>query len=261
MSVQYTNFYLTHLYPKEMSIYGDIGNVIALCYRLKKLGVEVIYQPVHLGYSLPIKSDMYFIGGGQDKEQYNIFKDLLTRKEHLINDIESGVPVLAICGGYQLLGKKFITGEGNTIEGLGVLPVETVAPDNSIKSRVIGNVVVECLIPELIGTKLVGFENHSGRTNFIDTNKAFPLGKIIVGSGDNTDKKHEGCIYKNVIGTYMHGACLPKNPELCSYIIKKALEIKVQKEKKEICYTNSNFDQIDDTIALSAKQYIIDLFV
>jgi CobQ-like glutamine amidotransferase family enzyme len=254
-------FYLTHLYPDEMSIYGDMGNIIALCYRLKKLGVEVIYQPVSLGSELPLVSDMYFIGGGQDKEQQKIFKDLLTKKERLSFDVESGVPILAICGGYQLLGQKFITGSGDNIEGLSILPVQTVAPDSSVKSRAVGNVVVQCMIPDLKGVKLVGFENHSGRTNFINGKNVSPLGEIIIGMGDNTDKIHEGCVYKNVIGTYMHGPCLPKNPELCAYLIKKALEVKFSKQGNSSVYADLVFDKVDDKVALSAKKDILDRFV
>ena len=117
------DFYLTHLYPIHMSIYGDMGNVITLKRKLKTLGYNVIIQNVNPNDELPIKTDFYFMGGGQDNDQYLIYKDLLNKKSKLIEDIENGVPALTICGGYQLLGNKFITGTGQLVEGIGIFPV------------------------------------------------------------------------------------------------------------------------------------------
>jgi lipid II isoglutaminyl synthase (glutamine-hydrolysing) len=165
-------FFITHLYPEEMSIYGDMGNIIAMRYRLEKYGFEVVYQTVGQGQDLPETTDWYFMGGGQDKEQEVIYKDLLQKKNKLIEDIENGVGLLAICGGYQLLGKQFITGNGVEVEGIGVFDVVTKAPGNSVKQRCIGNIIEECLIDELKGIKLVGFENHGGQTEFVGSSES-----------------------------------------------------------------------------------------
>lgn len=257
-------FYLTHLYPKEMSIYGDMGNIIALMYRLRKMGFEVVYQELHLGSELPKKTDLFFIGGGQDQEQMVIFEDLQKKKEQLVDLIEQGVPMLAICGGYQLLGKTFLTGEGVEIPGIGLFPVETKAPDSSVKSRCIGNIIIECQIPELKGKTLVGFENHSGQTFFTDQggeSSAYPLGKVLTGYGNNASEKLEGCVYKNAIGTYLHGSCLPKNPELTSYLIKQALQVKIERGQNDEVDVNAFDIQISDEIALHAKASIIKRFL
>jgi lipid II isoglutaminyl synthase (glutamine-hydrolysing) len=246
-------FYITHLYPKEMSIYGDMGNILALSFRLKLMGLTPVYQTVGIGQELPNKTDFYFIGGGQDKEQLVIFKDLLSKKDKLITDIEKGMSLLAICGGYQLLGRKFLTGDGHQIEGIGLFPIETKAPDNSVKSRCIGDLVVECQIPELGGIKLVGFENHGGQTYFTQSNQAYPLGQVVVGFGNNATEKHEGCIYKHAVGTYLHGSCLPKNPELTDWLIASALHEK----------TDVNIHQKlikANQIAHQARQVILDRY-
>jgi len=254
----YPKFYLTHLYPKEMSIYGDMGNIIALQYRLERYGFEVVYQEVNQGQNLPKNTDIYFIGGGQDKEQEIIFKDLETKKERLISDVEEGVPVLAICGGYQLLGKKFLTGEGLEIDGIGIFDVETKAPDASVKSRCIGNIIVKSMISGLLDDYFVGFENHSGQTHFLSYDKCKPLGKVLLGFGNNSSRVYEGCIYKNAIGTYMHGSCLPKNPELANFLIFKAIRNKAEKEEIDPqFYLDLKKAEFNDDISQETKKQLI----
>ncbi len=247
-----------------MSIYGDMGNIIALKYRLGKLGFEVLYQEVNPGEELPEKTDFYFIGGGQDKEQLQIFEDLLSKKAKLLNEIEQNVPVLAICGGYQLLGQSFLTGDGKQIAGIGILPVDTKAPDLSVKSRCIGNIAIKSNIPELKDVVLVGFENHSGQTYFkdgFDTSQVYPLGEVIFGFGNNSVEKIEGCVYKNVIGTYMHGSCLPKNPELSDYLIKKSIENKIGNNELPVSFLENNiFEKLSVDIALKAKNHILNKY-
>jgi lipid II isoglutaminyl synthase (glutamine-hydrolysing) len=249
-----TQFYLTHLYPKHMSIYGDMGNIITLKRKLKTLGYEVIIQNVNPHDPLPAKSDFYFIGGGQDSDQYTIFQDLLTKKEQLIEDVESGVPLLSICGGYQLLGRQFVTGTGQSIEGIDLFPVNTKSMDSSVKNRCIGNIVIELNIEELKGQKIVGFENHGGQTYILDMIKSKPLGKTLIGYGNNYYDKLEGCVYKNAIGTYMHGSCLPKNPNLANWLIKQAIITKSQKEGTSLTY---NMNLIDDTISIKTQANLI----
>ena len=254
-------FYITHLYPKEMNIYGDWGNIISLQYRLERYGFQVVYQAVGLDQKLPNKTDLYFIGGGQDKEQILIFNDLIRKKEKLIDDVEDGVCLLAICGGYQLLGQSFLTGEGQIVDGIGIFDVETKALDSAVSSRCIGNLVIRSMVNGLEDVTLVGFENHSGQTEFLSMEKSKPMGKTLIGFGNNSSAKYEGCYYKNSFGTYMHGSFLPKNPEFADHLIFQAVRRKA--EKSEIhpqVYLDSIKNQIDDSIAIKTKQALIERF-
>ena len=281
-------FFLTHLYPKEMNIYGDIGNIIAIQNRLQKMGHEVIYQVLNQKSTLPKQTDFYFIGGGQDKEQEIIYSDLLKHKETLQADIERGVGLLAICGGYQLLGMSFITGNGSNVEGLNIFPVETKSPDDSVKSRCIGNLIVETFIPEIAvskNTKLVGFENHGGQTYFTEESlqsqfqkTAYPLGKVLLGFGNNSVEKLEGCVLNSAVGTYLHGSCLPKNPQLADWLIQKSLQAKVSQIKNEELKMKNGLIEsgtqnggqgasatpiktIDDNISLAVQKSLIHRFL
>ncbi len=219
-------FYITHLYPNEMSIYGDMGNIIAIKHILNELGIDPVYQPVNIGEKLPAVTDWYFIGGGQDKEQLIIYEDLLEKKDRIITDVRKGVGLLAICGGYQLLGEKFLTGNSEMVTGIGLFDVETVAPSSDVKTRCVGNLVESCVIPGLSDVNLVGFENHSGQTRFTNQKKCLPLGRVVSGYGNNLDAVYEGCVYKNAVGTYLHGSCLPKNPQLNLWFIRNQLDRK-----------------------------------
>lgn len=262
-------FFLTHLYPKEMNIYGDMGNIIALKYRLTKMGYEVVYQTLNQNSKLPKQTDFYFMGGGQDKEQEVIYQDLLIHKPEIEKDIHRGVGLLAICGGYQLLGKSFVTGNGNLVEGLNIFPVETKSPDSSVKSRCIGNLIIETNIPEIKNTKIVGFENHGGQTYFLDIHKmseaqksAHSLGKVLLGFGNNSVEKLEGCVLNSAIGTYLHGSCLPKNPQLADWLIQKSLEAKAKLEEGvELKSDNSTSLQINDEISLATQNALISRFL
>jgi CobQ-like glutamine amidotransferase family enzyme len=241
-----------------MSIYGDMGNIIALKYRLKKYGFKPVYKTVNPGEDLPTDTDIYFMGGGQDQEQFEIFKDLMYKKKQLINDIEDNVSLLAICGGYQLLGEKFTTGDGLIIDGVGVFDVITTAPDTNVKSRCVGNILTECLIPDLLGEKLIGFENHSGQTKFSSNKKCKPLAKVIVGFGNNIEKKYEGCVYKNAIGTYLHGSCLPKNPVLADYLIFQAIRRQAEKNILDPkIYIETRKIEIDDDIVQKLREQLL----
>jgi len=262
-------FFLTHLYPKEMNIYGDMGNIIALKYRLAKMGYDVVYQTLNQNSSLPSQTDFYFMGGGQDKEQEVIYQDLLSHKSQIDKDIQRGVGLLAICGGYQLLGKSFVTGNGNLVEGLNIFPVETKSPDSSVKSRCIGNLIVDCNIPEIKNTKIVGFENHGGQTYFLDLDKmnetqksAYSLGKVLLGFGNNSVEKLEGCVLNSAIGTYLHGSCLPKNPQLADWLIQKSLIAKAKYEENVEFKSNSSSNSlINDEISLATQKSLIQRFL
>jgi lipid II isoglutaminyl synthase (glutamine-hydrolysing) len=245
-------FYITHLYPEKLNIYGDMGNIIAMQYRLRKLGFKPIYQAVEIGQELPSKTDWYFIGGGQDKEQLLVGGDLLSKKRKLFEDISQGVGLLAICGGHQLLGKKFLTGNGELVNGLGLFEITTSAPlshKQGVGDRCIGNVVTECQIPELRGNTLVGFENHSGQTELLSGAKeqgGYPLGKVVVGHGNSLNGGDEGYVLHNAVGTYLHGSCLPKNPALADWFIHQ------QFKRKRVTITSS----IDDDIANAVHEHL-----
>jgi CobQ-like glutamine amidotransferase family enzyme len=212
-----------HLYADLMNIYGDNGNIIALKKRLEWRGIEC--KVINITTKEPLKSgtvDLYFFGGGQDGAQNVVAADLSSelKADAIKKDIERGVPLLSICGGYQLLGDYYQPHEGPKLPGISVFPAYTEASFD----RMIDNIVIET---EEFGT-LVGFENHSGKT-FLKKG-AIPLGKVIYGSGNNGEDKLEGCRYKNAIGCYMHGSLLPKNPKLADWLIMKALEIKYKKK-------------------------------
>lgn len=239
-----------------MSIYGDYGNILASQAMLSKLGVEFVYQKIELGQDLPEQNDFIFIGGGQDKDQIIVAQDLLKKKEVLVRIIQENCPLLAICGGYQLLGYEFVTGDGTNMKGLEIFPVVTKSLDSSVKNRCIGNIVVE----SQFGT-LVGFENHGGQTRFVD-NTSEPLGNVIKGFGNNFEDKIEGCIHQNAIGTYCHGSFLPKNPEMTLWLIHRAMERKLsngeisQEELKRILTS-----KINNEIALAAKNALVERLI
>lgn len=207
------NIRILHLYPNQMNIYGDMGNIIALRQRMLWRGIEFEVINVDIGGKLDIKAgDILFLGGGQDKGQALVADDLVKKSKKIKSAIDDGLPVLTICGGYQLFGKYFLTEENQTIQGIGVFDMFTKAS----QKRMIGNVVLKS---EEFGD-LVGFENHSGQTFLQDKNSC--LGKVIKGSGNNGEDNTEGILRHNAIGTYMHGSFLPKNPLVADFLIKKA---------------------------------------
>jgi len=207
-----------HLYPELMNIYGDRGNIIALAQRCRWRGYGVRVTHVSIGDGLdPDEHDLYFIGGGQDREQILVCEDLGRDKgEALRQAVEDGAAMLSICGGYQLLGNHFLTYTGEDLPGISLFDAGTVGGD----TRFIGNVAAESLLEGVEGI-LVGFENHSGRTHLGPGCR--PLGKVIRGYGNNGEDGHEGCVYRNAVGTYLHGSLLPKNPRLADWFILRAL--------------------------------------
>lgn len=212
-----------HLYGDTMNIYGDRGNTLALAQRCRWRGIEA--EVVNLGYGVPLDPDRFdilFIGGGQDREQVAVARDLQAVKGRgVLAAVEAGAALLAICGGYQLLGHEFRTGAGEVLPGIGLFDAYTVAGNR----RLIGNVVVE-LLPGLLPpgepTTLVGFENHSGQTFLGEGCR--PLGRVVVGGGNNGRDGFEGAVYRNAIGCYLHGSLLPKNPHMTDHLIRLALQ-------------------------------------
>lgn len=206
---------IAHLYPKLLNLYGDMGNIITLKKRCEWRGINVEIEEIGIGDSIE-EHDLYFIGGGQDKQQQDVASELFSHKEFLTNERDKGAVFLGICGGYQLFGHYYQPFEGDKLLGISLMDAYTVAG----KKRFIGNVTVETdfLTPKT----LVGFENHSGLTYLQGDTK--PLGKISVGNGNNGKDGFEGGRYKNVFGTYLHGSLLPKNPKFADYLIELALE-------------------------------------
>jgi len=204
---------VTHLYPKEMNLYGDTGNRIVLEQRMKWRGIPYRVHLISEGDVIPESTDILLGGGGQDASQGSIEKDFLSKQDSLDRLVDKGTVVLMICGMYQMLGRKFVTSEGVEIEGLDILPLETRAESG----RLIGNISVD-----MDGMVLVGYENHSGRT-YLDPG-AMPLAKVLRGKGNNDADITEGCRYKNVFGSYMHGPLLSKNTDFADLLIRLALE-------------------------------------
>ena len=204
---------IAHLYPREMNIYGDLGNIITLRKRLEWRGYDVVVRPVEVGASWDLsEADIIFGGGGQDSGQLVIGADLLTRGESLRALAAAGTPMLVVCGTYQLFGHGFATLDGHEIPGIDVFGAKTVAST----VRMIGNIVVD-------GPwgRLVGFENHSGQTT-LDPGQE-PLGSVLTGYGNNREARFEGARSFNAFGTYMHGPLLPKNPMLADHLLRAAL--------------------------------------
>lgn len=201
---------IAHLYPNEMNLYGDAGNIRCLCYRLLKREYKVNVSEIGIGDRLG-EFDILFIGGGQDREMKIISSDIKRKSDALCYAVQSGRTVLAICGGYQLLGGYYVSQDSVEITLSGALPFYTVASGE----RMIGNIVFETRFG-----KVVGFENHSGKT-YLDPSLS-PLGKVLSGFGNNGSDRGEGVLFNNTFGTYAHGCVLPKNPELADEIIRRA---------------------------------------
>ncbi|MEY8662218.1 type 1 glutamine amidotransferase [Ligilactobacillus faecis] len=211
--------HLAHLYGDLLNTYGDIGNVLVLEYYAKQMDVELTSEVISLKTPFDSeKFDIAFFGGGQDYEQMIVSKDIQDKKQALTAFIEAGGPMLAICGGYQLLGKYYIGADGQRIEGIGALDHYTKSQDNN---RFIGDIVIE---NEETGQTYHGFENHNGVTYLGKGER--PLGKVLSGHGNNGQDQGEGAIYKNVYCSYFHGPILARNGQLAKRILLTALKRK-----------------------------------
>ncbi len=228
---------LAHLYPKLMNIYGDRGNILCLQRRCSQRGIEFQVEGLELGDKLkPRDYDLIFIGGAQDREQRRVAEDLIKHKaKALLEAVERDVVVLAVCGGYQLLASFYRPAEGDELPGVGVFDAWTAHPGPQAR-RFIGNVVVGWN-----GDTLVGFENHGGRTHLGDGAK--PLGRVIVGYGNNGEDGGEGAVCRNAYGTYLHGALLPKNPRFADHLIELALRR---------CHGDVSLAELDDRVEKAA---------
>ncbi len=208
---------VVHLYPEYLNIYADRGNIAVLERRAGWREIELVYRPVGLGEPLPRSADLVYIGGGQDREQALVAADLAAKGPAIIEHVRAGGALLAVCGGYQLLGRFYRERSGTELPGIGLLPLSTVAGER----RMIGDILLECELEPGQKRTLAGFENHAGRT-YLDGD-AQPLGRVVSGFGNNGQDGAEGCRVGRAIGTYLHGPLLPRNPWLADWLLAQAL--------------------------------------
>jgi CobQ-like glutamine amidotransferase family enzyme len=204
-----------HLYPDYLNIYADRGNIAVLSERARLRGHELAVRPLGLRDVVPVgEIDLFYIGGGQDREQALVAHDLAVKASALREAVDAGAAFLAVCGGYQLLGRYYRDVAGDEQPGIGLLPLHTIAD----KRRMIGDVLLDCT---WAGQTLAGFENHAGRT--VLDEGAEPLGRVVSGFGNDGESGHEGARYKRAYGTYLHGPLLPRNPWFADHMLSEAL--------------------------------------
>ncbi|MCR5794229.1 MAG: glutamine amidotransferase [Solobacterium sp.] len=230
------------MYHDLMDLYGDKGNTEVIRRRCEKRGIECVVDTCTIGEEADLSSyDLFFLGGGADREQSLIFEDLISRKQDIEKAMESGTTFLLICGGYQLFGKYYKDQDGNIIDGLGFFDYYTESTDRD--HRCIGNIALEVTM-DGDTFKAVGFENHGGQTKNVTT----PLGKVLFGHGNTYKSGYEGFVRDNVLATYMHGPLLPKNPMIADRIIKRALKRS---------YGDVTLEKLDDTIEDKAREVML----
>jgi lipid II isoglutaminyl synthase (glutamine-hydrolysing) len=210
---------VAHLYPDHLNIYADRGNMMVLEHRCTARGIGFVLTGCGLGEPLPA-ADLYYLGGGQDRDQALVAPDLAARACDLRAAIDGGAAVLAVCGGFQMLGGVYRGHHGDEIPGTGLIDLVTEAGP----TRMIGNIAIECELEGAPGV-VVGFENHAGRTRL--GAGVPPLGRVLRGHGNNGEDGTEGVRQGRILGTYIHGPLLPKNPELADWVIRSALEARL----------------------------------
>lgn len=236
-------FKVCHLYPDLLNLYGDRGNIVTLLQRTSWRGFDVSLKELPLGERANLSEyDLFFIGGGQDAEQEVLIDEVRRwRGAEIKAAIEDGKPLLAICGGYQLLGHYYKTWDGRQMDCIGALDLYT----EGSKERMVGDCMFQWDEPQG-GKKIVGFENHSGRTYL--GSGVEPFGRILKGYGNNGRDNTEGARYLNVFGTYSHGPILPKNPVLADWLIKLSLQRK---------YGTGELIPLEDTLENKANQFMV----
>ena len=234
------------MYHDLMDLYGDKGNIQVIKMRCALRGIECVVDTCTLNEAKDIRGyDLLFIGGGADKEQSLLVQDLLSRKQNIKEAMEKGTFVLLVCGGYQLFGQYYLDGDGQKIEGLGFFDYYTESATRDV--RCIGNIAIEVNV-EGKKFKAVGFENHGGQTK----NVSYPLGRVLSGHGNSFHDGFEGFYNGQVLGTYMHGPLLPKNPKLADLIIQKALFKN---------YGDVTLKALDDTLEEKAQQVMLEIIL
>jgi CobQ-like glutamine amidotransferase family enzyme len=209
---------VAHLYPTYLNIYADRGNIAVLERRAGARGHELDVEPITLGSGSELGAyNLFYVGGGQDREQAMIAPDLAERGDAIRSAIDDGAALLAVCGGYQLLGRGYRGRDGSWMPGAALFPHETVAGD----VRMIGDVLLESALPEAPHATIAGFENHAGKT-LLDEGAA-PLGRVVAGYGNDGESGYEGARLGRAIGTYLHGPLLPRNPWLADLLLSWAV--------------------------------------
>ena len=237
---------ILYLYPELMNLYGDRGNLTVLQRRCAWYGVPVEIIQAGLGEEIPFSSaDMVFMGGGSDHEKAQITHDLLQHADELMHAVEKGIPVLAVGGAYQILGKEYIDSDGKACPGLNLFPFYT----ETQTERLSGDIVIECVMEGQV-QKVIGFENHSGRT-WLDDKNLCPWGKVLKGYGNNGEDGTEGFQFQNLVGTYMHGPLLPKNPQTADFFLKKMFA------RKDIIIKQP----LDDSLENFAHQQVLERLI
>ncbi len=240
MSAVARSLNVVHLYPELLNLYGDGGNIITLVKRLEWRGLGAHVAEVAISDTPTfVDADIVFIGGGSDREQAIVCERLLGQRSELASFVEDGGVLLAVCGGYQLLGHSYAMGD-DVLEGLGLVDMET----RRGAPRLIGNVAVESPVSP---QPVVGYENHGGRTTLGEGVE--PLGRVLFGHGNDGQTGEEGCLYKNVLGTYIHGPLLPKNPGVADWLLSRALDRR---------FGDGSLGPLDDAVELAANKVMVD---
>ena len=230
------------MYHDLMNLYGDQGNIQVIKKRCEWRNIEAKVDTCSIGEDKDLSQyDLVFIGGGADQEQKLLISDLLSRKENIKQALDTNTFFLLICGGYQLFGQYYIDGDGEKINGLGLYSYESVAGTRD--NRCIGNIIVEATLDDQL-IKVVGFENHGGQTKGVQT----PFAKVIKGHGNMYQSAYEGFYNGQVLGTYIHGPLLPKNPQIADFVIKKALSKN---------YGNVDLVPLDDEMENQARTVLL----
>lgn len=229
---------IVHMYPELLNLYGDSGNMLVLAHRLKQRQIPFEIVEVHVGDSISLSSvDIVFIGGGSDREQKIVCSALQTFRDELAAYVEDGGVLAAVCGGYQLLGHYYLL-DDEKIKGLSLVDLYT----DRGTPRLIGNIAIKSSI---CPHPIVGYENHGGRTHL--AGDITPLGVVEYGHGNDDETGYEGCLYKHVLGTYIHGPLFPKNPGVADFLLLTACA------RRGIC---QELEPLDDTIELQANDFM-----
>ena len=227
---------VAHLFPELLNLYGDSGNMLVLRRRMEWRHISCDVEEVHVGETPSFAdTDVVLIGGGSDREQRIVCEHLLAQRQELLSYVEDGGVLLAVCGGYQLLGHSYLMGE-ERLQGLSLVDLDT----GRANPRLIGNVAIRSRIA---AEPIVGYENHGGRTTLGPGVES--LGEVVFGHGNDGKSGQEGCLWRNVVGTYIHGPLLPKNPGVADWLIARALMRK---------YATAELEPLDDADELEANR-------